>query len=113
MNGIARRAGYPPAVPPGAGVAGAGGQAPGQVVQVTGECRAAVSPRMMKMNNIADFVLGSTSPKQMNQMTGIENNMGRMNIGQLMQSHQEDVNMNKTDAINAQTYNENSLVCRN
>ena len=101
---ITRRAGagYPPpgpapAPPPGPGEGG----------------RAAVSPRtdmMGKMNNIADFVLGSAvSPKQQQQLAGIENPMGRMSIGQLM-SHQEDaVNKNKPDK-NGTAFNDNVKV---
>ena len=97
-NGITRRAGhnYPPPVPVPA-------PAP-----PTGDHRATVSPRtdmMGKMNNIADFVLGSTTvsvPKQ--QLAGLENTMGRMNITQLT-----DVNKNKQD-INGSAYNDNVKV---
>ena len=62
----------------------------------TPDTRAAVSPRseIMKMNNIADFVLGSASPKA--GLAGIENSIGRMNIGSLM-SQQDEVNKNITE----------------
>ena len=62
----------------------------------TTDTRAAVSPRseIMKMNNIADFVLGSASPKA--GLAGIENSIGRMNIGSLM-SQQDEVNKNITE----------------
>ena len=62
----------------------------------TPDSRAAVSPRsdFMKMNNIADFVLGSASPKA--GLAGIENSIGRMNIGSLM-SQQDEVNKNITE----------------
>ena len=77
-----------------------------------GRVPGAVSPRteIMKMNNIADFVLGSAvSPKQQQQLAGIENPMGRMSIGQLM-SHQEDaVNKNKPDK-NGTAFNDNVKV---
>ena len=68
------------------------GQFPAQAGP-TPDSRAAVSPRseIMKMNNIADFVLGSASPKA--GLTGIENSIGRMNIGSLM-SQQDEVNKN-------------------
>ena len=61
---------------------------------------------MGKMNNIADFVLGSNtvSPKQ---LSSIENGMGRMNIGHMM----EDVNKNKTDKNSS--YNDNVQVEEN
>ena len=49
---------------------------------------------IMKMNNIADFVLGSASPKA--GLAGIENSIGRMNIGTLM-SQQDEVNKNITE----------------
>lgn len=65
--------------------------------------RHALSPRadmMGKMNNIADYVLGTASPKS--QMTGIENSMGRMNIVPLL-NHQDDVNKNKPEK-NGTTY---------
>ena len=98
-HGITRRAGhnYPPPGP---------GPVPAPAPP-TGDHRATVSPRtdmMGKMNNIADFVLGSTtvSPKQ--QLTGLENTMGRMNIGQLT-----DVNKNKAD-MNGSAYNDNAKV---
>lgn len=105
MN-ITRRAGYPPPVQsvqqqPGAPVLPPPG--PGA------DTRAAVSPRMMgKMNNIADYVLGSTSPKQPLSVTGIENSMGRMNIGQFVV--QEDVNKNKADINTQAQYNETPAV---
>ena len=81
---MVRRAGYPPTVagpapPPGPGL----------------DTRAAISPRtdmMGKMNNIADFVLGSAvSPKQL----GIENGMRGMSIG--VMSIEGDVNQNKPE----------------
>ena len=83
---MVRRAGYPPTVagpapPPGPGL----------------DTRTAISPRtdMMtdrKMNNIADFVLGSAvSPKQL----GIENGMRGMNIGVI--NMEGDVNQNKPE----------------
>ena len=100
MN-ITRRAGYPPPVQQQPGAAQLPPPGPGA------DTRAAVSPRMMgKMNNIADYVLGSTSPKQPLSVTGIENSMGRMNIGQFVQ---EDVNKNKAD-INTQAYSETPAV---
>ena len=75
-----------------------------------GEARHALSPRtdmMGKMNNIADYVLGSTSPK--NQMTGIENTMGRMNIVPLL-AQQEEVNKNKNEKPGTSYANDNSKV---
>ena len=71
------------------------GQFPPQA-GTTPDSRAAVSPRseIMKMNNIADFVLGSASPKA--GLAGIENSIGRMNIGSLM-SQQDEVNKNITE----------------
>ena len=70
-------------------------QFPAQAGPAT-DTRAAVSPRseIMKMNNIADFVLGSASPKA--GLAGIENSIGRMNIGTLM-SQQDEVNKNITE----------------
>ena len=62
---------------------------------------------MGKMNNIADYVLGSASPKQ--QMAGIENNMGRMNIVPLL-AHQDDVNKNNTEKNGSPYSNDNSKV---
>ena len=71
------------------------GQFPAQAGSAP-DTRAAVSPRseIMKMNNIADFVLGSASPKA--GLAGIENSIGRMNIGTLM-SQQDEVNKNITE----------------
>ena len=62
----------------------------------TPDTRTAVSPRseILSMNNIADYVLGSASPKA--GMAGIENSIGRMNIGSLMTA-QDDVNKNITE----------------
>jgi len=65
---------------------------------------------MGKMNNIADYVLGSTSPK--NQMTGIENTMGRMNIVPLL-AQQEEVNKNKNEKPGTSYANDNSKVEEN
>ena len=63
-----------------------------------GRVPGAVSPRteIMKMNNIADYVLGA-SPK--NGLAGIENSIGRMNIGPLppLMTGQDDVNKNLTE----------------
>ena len=63
------------------------------------DTRNAVSPRteIMKMNNIADYVLGSASPKA--GLAGIENSIGRMNIGTLppLMTQQDDVNKNITE----------------
>ena len=63
------------------------------------DTRNAVSPRteIMKMNNIADYVLGSASPKA--GLAGIENSIGRMNIGALppLMTPQDDVNKNITE----------------
>ena len=73
-----------------------GGQFPAQAGPAGPDTRAAVSPRseIMKMNNIADFVLGSASPKA--GLAGIENSIGRMNIGSL-RSTQDEVNKNITE----------------
>ena len=75
-----------------------GGQFPAQAGPAGPDTRAAVSPRseIMKMNNIADFVLGSASPKA--GLAGIENSIGRMNIGSL-RSTQDEVNKNITEII--------------
>ena len=99
MSQIARRAGYP-------GPAQVPVPAPGHPDT---RSTATVSPRtdmMGKMNNIADFVLGSNSvsPKQ---LSSLENGMGRMNIGHMM----EDVNKNKTDKNGS--YNDNVNVEEN
>jgi len=59
---------------------------------------------MGKMNNIADYVLGSASPK--NQITGIENSMGRMNIVPLL-AHQDEVNKNKSEKNGSPYSNDN------
>ena len=83
---------------------------PGHLSIPQGEARHALSPRtdmMGKMNNIADYVLGSASPK--NQITGIENSMGRMNIVPLL-AHQDDVNKNKTEKSGSPYSNDNSKV---
>jgi pumilio RNA-binding family len=60
---------------------------------------------MGKMNNIADYVLG-TSPK--NQIGGIENSMGRMNIVPLLAQQQDEVNKNKPEKTGSPYGNDNS-----
>jgi len=80
---------------------------PGHLNLPQGDSRHVLSPRndmMGKMNNVVEYVLGSTSPK--NQITGIESSMGRMNIVPLL-AHQDDVNKNKNDVKNGSPYNDN------
>lgn len=80
----------------------------GHLTLPQGEARHALSPRtdmMGKMNNIADYVLG-TSPK--NQIGGIENSMGRMNIVPLLAQQQDEVNKNKPEKTGSPYGNDNS-----
>jgi len=92
---IHRRAGYPPPVP-----------APPPPTGLP-DTRSAVSPRsdvmMGKMNNIADYVLGSSVGSKQQQL-GLESSMTRMSIGHHLM---EDVNKNKTEKNGSASYNDN------